>query len=352
MMHDPDSGSEFLRFSDLLTGYRISAVLMTAHAAGVFASLADGPVPGDALCARAGWEPEYGRRFLACLRGLGLLREVSGHFAPTAFAETYLCPQAQRSQAQTLAFERQMAQSWQQLDATLKAGQRVFETGDKSAEQLRQARERYLSAMDEAARIRAAEVWDCFAALPSQGTILDLGAGSGAYLLEFLQRFPAWSAIFCDLSETVACARDHGLFAQWAANLTWRGCNLLSEEPSEFDAIGAESCDLTLLSNLIHCQGPTETERLLRRAAAKTAAQGMIVVHDFFADCGWRGALYDLHMMLNTYNGRAYALREIVDMAARQGFRRHAVRALASGSTLLVLTRQENVDGGAGWERG
>jgi SAM-dependent methyltransferase len=351
MIHDPEPGSEFLHFSDLLTGYRISAVLMTAHAAGVFASLADGPVPGDTLCARAGWDPEYGRRFLACLRGLGLLREVSGNFAPTAFAETYLCPQAQRSQGQTLAFEQQMAQSWQQLDATLKAGQRVFETGDKSAEQLRQARERYMGAMDEAARIRAAEVWDCFAALPPRGTILDLGAGSGVYLLEFLQRFPAWSAIFCDLSETVACARDHGLFAQWAANLTWRGCNLLSEEPSEFDAVGAESCDLTLLSNLIHCQGPTETDRLLRRAAAKTAAQGMIVVHDFFADCGWRGALYDLHMMLNTYNGRTYALREIVDMAARQGFRRHAARALASGSTLLVLTREENMDG-AGWERG
>ena len=65
----------------------------------------------------------------------------------------------------------------------------------------------------------------------------------------------------------------------------------------------------------------------------------MLVVHDFFTDCGWRGALYDIHMMLNTFNGRTYTLQEIAGLASSAGLCRSVSAQLPSGSAVLVLAR-------------
>jgi len=335
----PVGEGDFLAFSDLLTGYRLSSVLMLAHEAGVFAAIGLAGGTGPELCAQVGWEPRSGERFLRCLCGLGLLRREDGRYILSRFAATYLAPASLHYQGQTLAFERQLHQSWQQLAATLTTGQRVFVTGDKSPEALRQAFASYLGAMDEAARIRAAELWAALPIPASAGVLLDLGAGSGAFLAAFLERYPGWQGIFCDLPEAVTERGWHQRLAGMTDRLAWCACNLLATGPSDFDAIGDRSCDLVLLSNLVHCQGPVETARLLAKAAAKTAEQGLLVIHDFFSDSGWRGALYDLHMMLNTYNGQTYPREEIAAMAAAGGFFHCASQQLSSGSTALMFAR-------------
>ena len=134
-------------------------------------------------------------------------------------------------------------------------------------------------------------------------------------------------------------AELHQQLAGMASRLKWCACNLLDDGPSDFGAISDQSCDLVLLSNIIHCQGTVETEVLLRKAAAKTAEQGLLVIHDFFSDTGWRGALYDIHMMLNTYNGKTYSLQEVLEMAAPCGFCHSLPKQLPSGSTALILSR-------------
>jgi SAM-dependent methyltransferase len=337
----PQGEAGFLAFSDLLTGYRQAAVLMLAHEAGIFAAVGREGCTGPELCAKAGWEQVYGERFLRCLCSLGLLQWEEERYTLTPFSQTYLAPQSPHYQGQTLLFERQLHQSWQQLAATLTAGQRVFATADKSPEELQQALALYLGAMDEAARIRAEELWNALPMAAPTGTILDLGAGSGAFLAAFLEQNPGWSGIFCDLPEVVASAGLHQRLAGVADRLSWCGCNLLADGPSEFDAIGECSCDLVLLSNLIHCQGSAETKRLLAKAAAKTAEGGAVVIHDFCTDTGWRGAVYDLHMMLNTYNGQAYTQGEIAALAASCGLVHRDGIQLPSGSTALVFARKQ-----------
>lgn len=340
MLTLPPAEGTFLDFSDLLTGYRLTSVLMLAHAAGVFAAIDQEGREEAELCTRLGWEPVYGDRFLQCLCGLGLLKQQGSRYFLSRFAATYLHPQSGQYQGKTLAFEQQLHRSWGQLAATLQTGQRVFATEDKDPQTLRQAFATYLGAMDEAARIRAKELWDGMELQASTGTILDIGAGSGAFLHDFLTRYPGWRGVFCDLPEIVADNTLHQRLAEMADRLNWCSCNLLANEPSAFDALSDQSCDLVLLSNIIHCQGDAETDLLLRKAAAKTAECGVVVIHDFFSDSGWRGALYDIHMMLNTFNGKTYSLMEMRAMAASHGLRPRTVRQLASGSTALIFTRK------------
>jgi hypothetical protein len=344
-MPDPPTDEfSYRSFSDLLTGYRLSAVLMQAHAAGLFEVIGRQGIEGPEVCARLGWEPVYGGRFLQCLCGLGLLlRDESGRYRPAPFAAAFFCPGSPQYQGNTLAFEQQLHESWSHLAATLRAGERIFATRDKDPEELRRAFSVFLGAMDEAARVRAAELWDWLPVAAQQGVILDAGAGSGAFLLEFFTRYPAWSGVFCDLPEVVADSGLHRRLAGLEDRLRWCGCNLLAPGPSDFDQIDAASCDLVLLSNIIHCQGAGETEGLLSRTAGKMKGRGMLVVHDFFSDVGRQGALYDIHMMLNTFNGRTYTLKEIAEMASSFGLCHSISKQLPSGSVALILAREAGV---------
>lgn len=338
-----ETGGEwsFAAFSDRLTAYRFSAVLLLAHESGLLDLVATQGRPAGEICERIGWDSAYGRRFLDCLCGLEILHCEGERYGLSPAARPFLDPDSPSSQRRALDFERQLLLSWGQLDATLRAGARIFAAAEKSPEELAQARARYLGAMDDAAVVRAEELWQCCAHLPERGTLLDLGAGSGAYIAAFLRRNPGWSALFCDLPEIVADGALHRRLHPWRERIGWYGCNLLEEGPSELDRIGEQSCDLVLLSNLLHCQGTEESLRLLRMAAGKTSAEGLLLVHDFFADTDRRGALYDLHMMLNTYNGRTHRLDEIVEAAGRCGLPSHRQLSLPSGTTLLVCARSE-----------
>ncbi|GEM_PF-507241 len=335
----PPEASSYLDFSDLLTGYRQSSALMLAHDAGVFDAVGQEGCEGPELCRRCGWDLLYGERFLRCLCGLGLLRQEDTRYFLSPFAATYLRSDSAQYQGKTLAFEKQLYRSWEQLPATLGAGKRLFATEEKTPEELEQAFTTYLGSMDEAARIRAKELWDWFPLPATGGTILDLGSGSGAFLADFLLRWTSWRGIFCDLPLVIANNELHRRLAGIEHRISWCGCNLLADCPSDFDAIPDKSCDLVLLSNIIHCQENAETTALMRKAASKTREPGLLVVHDFFSDCGWRGALYDIHMMLNTFNGKTYSLPEISEMAVACGFCHSFAKQFRSGSTALIFAR-------------
>jgi cyclopropane fatty-acyl-phospholipid synthase-like methyltransferase len=344
MMNLEQEACSYHNFSDLLTGYRLSSALMMAHDAGVFDAIDQNGAEGSELCQRLGWDLAYGDRFLRCLCGLGLLRQHDDRYFLSPFAATYLCSLSGQYQGKTLAFEKQLYHSWEQLATTLETGKRVFATKDKDPQELEQAFSTYLGSMDEAARIRAKELWDWFPLPASSGTILDIGSGSGAFLYDFLIRHTAWRGVFCDLPEVVAIKELHQRVAEMEHRVSWCSCNLLADSTSGFDSISERSCDIVLLSNIIHCQGTPETDTLLRKAASRTREKGVIVIHDFFSDTGWRGSLYDIHMMLNTFNGKTYSLQEIIEMAAPYGFCHNFTKQLCSGSTAHILARNRGGD--------
>ena len=342
MTQHPKTSGAFLDFSDLLTGYRLSEVLLTIEESGLFAFLGLEGALAHEICRHTGWHGEYGERFLQCLCALGLLQAVNERYIPSRFSQQYLLSGFD-SQGATLAFEQKLRRNWQSLNATLKAGCRVTGTAAKTAAVLRQARVLYLGAMDEAAAIRAGELWQALTRLPAQGVLLDIGAGAGTYLAAFLGRHPGWSAIYCDLPEIASSRELHPRLNKLHHRLRWCGCNLLDPHDPAFAAIDNHSADLIMLSNIIHCQGREETTLLLGKAATKASRKGLFIIHDFFLDRGWRGALYDLHMMINTATGRTYRTSELVEIMAIHGWRYHAARQLPSDSTLLAFACSRDI---------
>ena len=184
--------------------------------------------------------------------------------------------------------------------------------------------------------MRSRELWDAVTGLPEQGTIIDMGAGDGTYLREFLARHPGWQALACDLPDV--CARFAA--GDRSGNLTLLPLNILDpQELGEMVERYLGKADLLLFSNLCHCYGPAENATLLQTAGKLLTENGLLIVHDFFRDANSFGALYDLHMLVNTWNGRSYTTAETAALLQSAGFGQTTSIELPSSSLALIASR-------------
>lgn len=327
----------FKTFSDILTGYRQTSIMMTAHSAGVFDEIGASGSTCEMICQKTGWSRIYGRRFLDVLCSMGFLDFDDSIYTLTGFAERFLFSRSDDYQGSALEFERTLVESWNCLSDTLDSGSRVFGTDVKTNEDYASALALYLDAMNDAAIVRASEVWDSLA-IDTSGLILDAGAGSGRFLFEFLNRNKGWTGIFCDLKDVIDIAVKRPELISVGDRLNYISCDLTHPE-SVRSKIKSLSADIIFMSNVVHCQGDSETELLLSGLVESLSESGRVIIHDFFKDCGWRGASYDLHMMLNTFNGKTYSVNEIISVMDRLGMMHVESHQLSSGSTVLVFKR-------------
>lgn len=336
MTEKRDTNDGYTDFTDMLTAYRKTHVLLCAHELGIFQSLAVKAHTAEEICVTTGMDKAYGRRFLETLVHLGFLEKEREDYSLSRFSRRYLIKGTRFYQRESLEFEKTLIQSWQNLHKTLIQGKRIFNAKEKSKDEYHASLAVYLKSMDNAARIRAEELWPRINASGKGGLILDAGAGSGAFLQSFLTRNPSWTGIFCDLPDVIALARKNQDLMPLQDRIAFIPQNLLEKADLEIHL----KADILLCSNLVHCQGREETKSILSRLAPHVSPDGCLIIHDFFTDQGSHGALYDLHMMLNTYNGRTYTIDQIKAMAAPLGFTHHRLLPLTSSSLAIVCSKK------------
>ena len=326
----------YLKFHALMTGYRQYKLLETAFDAGVFDAVGTGPISSDALCRRVGWDAVFGGRALEALCSQGLLQSVPDGVQLSELGAHFLGQSAPHDLSGTLSFEKRLFEAWSLLGETLERGERVYAASEKSEADYKKDLGQYIDAMDEAAKIRAAELWDVVRPGADRGLFVELGFGSGAYSLAFLERHSGWTAELADLHDVVDLFSEKRHAHPAFGRVGLSPVNLLDDA---WDLPTCQGADFLLLSNLVHCQGDVETEGIVVRAAGLLAPGGTLVIHDFYRDRGAVGGLYDLHMMLNTYNGKAYTTGEMRQALQRAGLLFAGEVSLPSGSC-VVLARK------------
>jgi hypothetical protein len=124
-----------------------------------------------------------------------------------------------------MQFEPLLVDNWNRLRSVLHDGQGSL-LREQPPQEYQKRLELFQRAMGEAAAVRSRELWDAINLLPAEGTIIDIGAGDGAYLHEFLARWPGWRGIACDLADVCARSATSAL----PDNLTLFPCNILDEQ--------------------------------------------------------------------------------------------------------------------------
>lgn len=334
----PITDDSFAGFSTMLTGYRQFYLMTEAVRSGIVDAVEAGATTSAALAADLGLQPDETGRFVDLLCTLGLLEQRSDQLGLSPFSQRFLSRTSTENQRNTLLFEPLLIDNWRQLGTILQQGQGAL-TRQQPPDVYQERLELFQGSMAEAASVRSAELWDALAPLtPAQGTIVDIGAGDGVYLRAFLQRNPGWQGIACDLPDV--CARIAG--QDQPGNLTTVACNILDQQ--EFGACIAAHCgttELVVLSNLLHCYGPLENRAVLEQVSTMLTPTGLLVVHDFFSDANLYGALYDLHMLVNTWNGRCYSSAATNALLQEVGLAHTRVIKLPSHSWAVLASRSQ-----------
>lgn len=335
------SDNSYRTFCDLTGGYRMFRVMVEAVNSGIIDLLEDGERSLDELLAATSLQPGEGRRFIELLVGVGLLERYDNRLYLSRFSRSYLSRTSADSQRHVLEFEPLLMENWSQLGTVLREGQGAL-IREQAPNECRKRLQLYQQAMGEAAVVRSGELWDAIIQLPEQGIIIDIGAGDGTYLRSFLASHPGWQGVACDLPDVCNVLAAQSL----PANMTLYPCNILErQELAGLVERYRARADLLLFSNLCHCYGPDENAALLGQAGELLAQDGLLIVHDFFRDANSFGALYGLHMLVNTWNGRTYSTAETAALLQDAGFGHTAVIELPSSSLALVASRNAPYQG-------
>jgi len=328
----------YAEFQDLVSSYRYSQILFSLFDSDLINQINPKGSTSKELCTQVGWDDAYGKRFLNCLCELGILTKEDDSYYQSEFVRKFMSGNSAYNQNPVFPFEKRLVESWKGLDKLLVSGKRIYSTENKDQTDYLNDLDEYLKAMNAAAVFRSDELWNAIR-LDNTGVLMDVGAGSGAFLTGFLNRYPDWRGVFCDLTDVVDRFMATAEYEDYQGRLNLISCNLLESEPFP-EGVMTEKADVVLVSNLIHCQGPDETTSILKYICRYLKKEGVLLIHDFFSDSS-RGALYDIHMMLNTYNGRTYNQVELKEMLSECGLLSVLRMNLPSGTSLFCAARQD-----------
>lgn len=336
---DPSS-KDYTLFWQTLTAYRQTSLFYLfekCKLADLINTLPQKDRDAQIICFHIGWDINYGTRMLDCFCKIGLLEYKNAYYNLSEFSSCFFLKTSPYNQSRSIQFERFLEHSWDTLESVLVAGKRVFNVEDKSNYDLKNFQNFFIGAMDDAANIRAQELLSNFE-FEGKGTILDFGAGSGAYLIYFLSKFNNWDAIFCDLDDIVEMARNNSRLKAFGNRIRYYGCNLLDADFQD-DPAQLTNLDIILLSNFIHCYDDNALQMIFKKISSFCNKDTTVVVHDFFKDLNFQGAIYDIHMMLNTYSGQVYTTNQVIDNLKLVGFNDFRIVVCPSKSAAIIAKR-------------
>jgi SAM-dependent methyltransferase len=319
-------------------GFMASKALFAALEIGLFSLLADGPRTSAALAAETGVAPEPARHAAA-----GAHRSGPAHRGRRGGSAMRLPPSGTssagraRTSASTTAC-RSGGRSTRR-SPTSTPGSRGHGVAFAGFDEL-------MGSADEAATFTVGQ--HCASLelarklvdqlpLAQARTLLDVGAGSGAFAIAFCERHPALRATLLDFPQTLDVARSY----RDAAGLTDR-IALIPGNATSTDWPGGQ--DVVLMSYLLSALTADEADAALAAAHHSLRPGGLLVVHDFMLDDDEPGptasALWFLQYLAWRPDAWSFTGAELGDRMAKAGFLPTPAEPVVPETTKLVLARR------------
>lgn len=174
----------------------------------------------------------------------------------------------------------------------------------------------FIGAMHVVSKDRARYVAEV-AAPTSDERLLDVGGGSGTYVMAFLERRPDMSATLFDRPPVIDMARERLGAAGLLERVRLVGGNFYTDELPTGHT-------LALLSGIIHQNGPEQNVELYRKVFRALEPGGRVLIRDHVLDPDRTkpesGVIFAINMLANTDSGGCYTLDEIRDGLEQAGF--------------------------------
>jgi SAM-dependent methyltransferase len=311
-------------------GFRICRIFLSAAELDLFSKLRSTPRTVQALAADEGWDPRGLRILMDALVSQGLLsKDGHGEYAvPEALAK-WLTGEGEDTILPMTLHQVHLWSSWSRLTEIVRTGMnpRIVPEKKRSREEL----ESFIGAMHVVGRTMAAKIADTLD-LSRYKRMLDVGGGSGTYLMAFLNKSDRLTGTLFDLPEVVELARkrlaENGLIGR--VELKAGDYNKDPLPPGH---------DLALLSAVIHINSREQNRVLYANVYRSLEPGGTILIRDHIMDATRTvppdGAIFAVNMLTATSGGDTYPFDEIKEDLESAGFR--DVRLIRDGGQMDQL---------------
>lgn len=303
--------------NDIQTFFK-SRIILTACELDVFTELHERPMAPSELAASHGWDTRAIHRLLDCLVSFGLLEKFDSRYQNSE-PGSYLSSQHPLTIRALVLHYSHLWHRWSRLTEIVQNGPEPdaipLDGRDPGIQRA------FIGAMHAIGRSLSEEIADLYDLTPFR-CLLDIGGASGTYTIAFLKKNPNLRAILFDLPTVIPLAeeriRNEGL-EQRVTLVT--GDFYKDDLPA--------SCDLALLSAIIHQNSPGQNVDLYAKAYRALDPGGVILIRDFIMDDSRtkpsQGAVFALNMLLNTPGGDTYTFAEVSEQLTQAGFQHAAL---------------------------
>jgi hypothetical protein len=297
----------------MVRGFMASRVVISAAELDLFTLLAPKARSADEVAAAVAADRRGITILLDALCALGFLVKTDGTYRTEPSAAPLLSADTPTSVRPMVLHMGSVWRNWSKItDVVLGKAVPDLQKGILDKENL----DAFIGAMHVVASRNAPDV---VAAVDPAGAsrLLDVGGGSGAYTLAFLDAAPVLRATLFDRPPVIEMARARIEAAAMAERVTL--------VPGDFyqDELPAGH-DLALLSAIIHQNSPAENEALYGKIYRALDIGGRIVIRDHVMSPDHtqprEGALFAVNMLAGTKGGGTYTFEEIEAGLTAAGF--------------------------------
>lgn len=258
----------------LAMGFMASKHLFIANEIGLFAKLAEGPATLDELSQRTGVPRRTVRISADAMVALGLLERQGDQYQNGPAAAAFLSGRGPVDLRPGLRFWNRISYpTWMGLEEAIRSGRAPNRQGGGFSEEDQRIFSEGVEALSEGAAQALGDAYD----FSRHSRLLDLGGGTGSYLIAVLRRHAELRGTLFELQGAAAVARQR-----------------LSGEPEgqRIEVVAGDffkdpipaGHDAMLLANLVHLFLPERNRELFRRAREAATPGARLLIVDYVTD--------------------------------------------------------------------
>jgi 3-hydroxy-5-methyl-1-naphthoate 3-O-methyltransferase len=328
--------SDDAAFWDLwLTPYYLPCVTV-ADEVGTFEAISSEALSTEALAERLGVNARALGIHLGLLAALGMVERREGLWRATAFARTWMHPEAEGYYGPMLNGFR----SSQPLHGNMLE---TLSTGDTASGHLSMAKEwergelpqdmaNFIAAFMHSHSVASSKAVMRLAEFSGVGSLLDVGGGSGVFSIEAAKAQPGLAATILEIDTMCVAAQGYVDRAGMGDRVTTHACNM-------FEADWPQGHDAHFFSNIFHDWSEATNLLLAQKSFAALPSGGRIMLHEILLNDDHTGPLiaaaFSMLMLLGT-KGRQYSLPELRAILEAAGFVDVAAQRTGGGYYSLV----------------
>jgi SAM-dependent methyltransferase len=317
---------------ELASGFMAAKHLFAANSLGLFEAIERGADTPAALAAQLG-VPERSVRISAdAMVAVGMLACEDGRYRNSAAASAFLAGCSPVDLRPFLRFWDQISYPlWAGLETALRT--REGHPGELNAEQTE-----VFAAGVEAITAGAANALANIYEFTAHRRLLDLGGGTGSFLVPILAAAPALEATLVELPETATIARARLSRSAFADRVQVIDADTLTDPlPAGHDAV--------LVANFIHLFSPETNQRFLTNLAHAVDPGARLLLVDFWTDPTHTSppiaALLAGEFLLVSGEGDVYNQEDLDAILTQTGWRLIERRELAGPQSLVIAERDD-----------